>query len=195
LDKHDLHTLQILEEIEKNHHLPTQRELARKLNVSLGLTNAFIKRLSNKGLFKVTNIPKNRIKYILTPKGFAEKSRLSYEYIQVSYQFYKGARHKLRSLFSDFAKTGVQRIVFYGVGELAEIAYISLQETTIHLVAIVDDNNNIGETFIKDIVKDPVTLGSLSFDKILITTIKTRDNILDKLVEIGVSKSKVTFLE
>lgn len=72
MDHQNFRTLQILEEIE-NSYGTSQRELAGKLNVSLGLVNSFMKRLAHKGYLKVTTIPKNRVKYILTPKGAAEK--------------------------------------------------------------------------------------------------------------------------
>jgi len=72
MDPQDLRSLQILEEI-GNTHSPSQRYLARKLNISLGLANSFIKRLAKKGYVKITTIPRNRVKYMLTPQGFAEK--------------------------------------------------------------------------------------------------------------------------
>jgi len=84
MDHKDIRTLKLLEEIEEN-HVQSQRELAKKLNISLGLVNSFIKRLAHKGFFKITTIPKNRVKYILTPEGAVEKTRLAYKYIQHSY--------------------------------------------------------------------------------------------------------------
>ncbi|MDF1593886.1 MAG: winged helix-turn-helix transcriptional regulator, partial [Desulfobacterales bacterium] len=138
MDNQDIRTLKILEEID-NDHVPSQRDLAKKLNVSLGLVNSFIKRLAHKGYFKITTIPKNRARYILTPKGAAEKSRLTYEYIRYSFQFYKASRKKLQKIFKTLEKENVQNIVFYGVSDLTEIAFISLQETSLQLIAVVDD--------------------------------------------------------
>jgi len=66
MDQQELRTLQLLEEIESNRS-PSQRDLATHLNISLGLVNAFMKRLAKKGYFKITNIPRNRVRYILTP--------------------------------------------------------------------------------------------------------------------------------
>ena len=86
MNKIDIRTLKILEEIE-NDHTPSQRDLSKKLNISLGLVNSFVKRLVQKGYLKITTIPKNRVKYILTPKGAAEKTRLTYQYIQHSLAF------------------------------------------------------------------------------------------------------------
>ncbi len=193
MDNQDLRTLKILEEIEKD-KTPSQRYLAGKLNISLGLVNSFIKRLAQKGLFKIKNIPKNRVKYILTPKGAAEKTRLTYKYIQYSFQFYKSAREKLRNLFYDLKKNGNKKIVFYGAGDLAEIAFISLQEVPIELVAVVDDNK-AGEIFMDFVITDSDYLSTIYFDKIIITIIDDTENILNNILKKGISRSNVAMLE
>ena len=192
MDSRDLRTLQLLEEIEKD-HTPSQRDLARKLNVSLGLVNSFIKRFAHKGYFKMTSIPRNRVKYMLTPKGAAEKTRLTYEYIQYSFHFYRGARKKLRELFKGFVAHGVRRIVFYGASEFAEIAYVALQETPLEIVAVVDDEKS-GKKYLGRVVKDPATLESVSFDRIFITAVRSRENVLERILEKGIPRDKVVML-
>ena len=109
MDPQDIRSLQILEEIEDNYN-SSQRDLARKLNISLGLVNSFMKRLAKKGYVKITTIPKNSVKYILTPQGFAEKSRLTYEFIQYSFRFYKKAFNSLEELLNDFQKRGIAKV-------------------------------------------------------------------------------------
>ena len=193
MDNQDLRTLKILEEIEKD-KAPSQRYLAGKLNISLGLVNSFIKRLAQKGLFKVKNIPKNRVKYILTPKGAAEKTRLTYKYIQYSFQFYKSAREKLRILFYGLTKNGNKKIVFYGAGDLAEIAYISLIEVPIELVAVIDDNK-AGEIFMDFVITGSDYLSTIYFDKIIITSSDNTENILKSILKKGISRSKVAMLQ
>ena len=193
MDKTDIWTLKILEEID-NDHTPSQRDLSKKLNISLGLVNSFVKRLANKGYFKINNIPKNRVKYILTPKGAAEKTRLTYQYIQHSFEFYRNAREKLHKLFNYLNKQGVRRVIFYGTGDFAEIAFICLQETSIQLLAVVDDNQ-VGEKYLGSVVKDSASLNSLSFDRILITSMISKDKALKKVLEQGIFQSKVVMLE
>jgi DNA-binding MarR family transcriptional regulator len=192
MDHQDLRTLQLLEEMEKD-HAPSQRDLARKLNVSLGLVNSFIKRFARKGYFKITTIPRNRVKYMLTPKGAAEKTRLTYEYIQYSFQSYRGARRKLREVFKDLVAHGVRRIVFYGASDFAEIAYVSLQETPIEMVAVVDDKK-VGKEYLGRVVTDPARLESLSFDRIFITAVRSREDVLERILEKGISRNKVVML-
>ena len=189
MDPKDIRTLKILEQVD-NGRTPSQRDLAGELNISLGLVNSFIKRLVKKGFVKIRTIPKNRLKYILTPRGAAEKSRLTYLYIQHSYNFYKEARQKLRNLCLKLENQGINRIVFYGAGDLAEIAYISLQETAIQLIAIVDDEK-MNTRFMKFLVMDPAYLDAVSYDIILVTSINSRNAILKKIAQRGIPSDQV----
>ena len=192
MDTQDIRTLKLLEEIDKD-HTQSQRDLSDKLNISLGLVNSFVKRLANKGYFKITMIPKNRVKYILTPKGAMEKTRLTYQYLQYSFELYRGARRNLQKHFNGLVAQGVKRVVFYGVSEIAEIAYISLQETAIKMVAIVDEKK-VGKILVGKVVKDPRFLGSLSFDRILITSMKKDESQLEKILKKGIARSKIVLL-
>ena len=189
MDPIDLRTLKLLEKVD-NDGTPSQRDLARDLNISLGLVNSFIKRLAKKGYFKIGHLPKNRVRYILTPRGVAEKSRLTYEYIQYSFKFYRDARQKLRDLYAELETQGVLRIVFYGADDLAEIAYISLQQSRIKLVAVVDDDS-IGKKFMQFTVAHPDRIESLWFDRILIATINSTEPIFEKIAAMGISASRV----
>jgi DNA-binding MarR family transcriptional regulator len=185
----DIRTLNFLEKVHDD-NTASQRDLARDLNISLGLVNSFVKQLAKKGYFKVTHVPKNRIRYILTPKGIAEKSRLTYERIQYSYKFYKAARKKLRNLYIELEKQGIRRIVFYGVSELTEIAYVSLLESNIKLAAVVDEER-ADSKFLGFRVGRPSQLESLLFDIILITSIESMDPILNRITNLGISLESV----
>lgn len=189
MDNKDIRTLKILEKFD-NDVVPSQRDLARDLNISLGLVNSFIKRLVKKGYFKARHVPKNRMRYFLTPKGASEKTRLTYEYIQHSYNFYKEARQKLRDLYIELESQNVSSIVFYGAGDLAEIAYLSLQETNIKLVAVVDDEKK-GKRFTRYIVEHPDRLDALTFDRILITSLNFKESIYQRIAGLGLPAESV----
>jgi len=189
MDNKDIRTLKILEKFD-NDVVPSQRDLARDLNISLGLVNSFIKRLVKKGYFKARHVPKNRMRYFLTPKGASEKTRLTYEYIQHSYNFYKEARQKLRDLYTELESQNVSSIVFYGAGDLAEIAYLSLQETNIKLVAVVDDEKK-GKRFTRYIVEHPDRLDALTFDRILITSLNFKESIYQRIAGLGLPSESV----
>ena len=86
MEKEDLHILRLMGEIDRDGD-HSQRELSQRLDLSLGLVNTFLKRLVSKGYSKVTTLPKNRLKYFLTPEGIARKSKLTVEYLHYSMNF------------------------------------------------------------------------------------------------------------
>ena len=77
----------------------SQRSMAGDLGIALGLTNAYLKRCVKKGLIKVSQAPANRYAYYLTPKGFAEKSRLTTEFLSQSLNLFRHARAECTELF------------------------------------------------------------------------------------------------
>ena len=95
MDQASQRDLRILREISESQDI-TQRGLAKTLGIALGLTNLYLKRLARKGYIKISTIPPNRLKYLLTPQGIAEKSRLTYEYISFSLVLYRQTRQQLR---------------------------------------------------------------------------------------------------
>jgi DNA-binding MarR family transcriptional regulator len=193
MDHHELKTLQLLDELDRDGFC-TQRNLAKKLDVSLGLVNSFIKRLVHKGYVKITTIPKNRLKYILTPVGVAEKTKLTYDYIQHSYYFYKIARNGLKNLFESYESNGIQRIVLYGVSPFSEIAYLSVQETDLEIAAVIDDEK-VGEMFMQMKILSPERLLLISFDCVLITGLKQIDRMYEYLIQLDIPGKKITRLD
>lgn len=124
----------------------TQRRLSKSLGIALGLTNLYLKRLARKGHIKITTIPSNRVKYLLTPKGFAEKTRLTYEYMAFSLDLYGASRRTLREALAPLVADGTKRFALYGTGEAAELAYLTLREMGIEPVAVF--GNGGGEQFL-----------------------------------------------
>ena len=191
MDVKDIRKLQLLEEISAENTI-SQRDLSQTLNISLGLVNTFVKRLVKKGYCKVRTIPRNRVKYILTPAGVMEKTRLTYEYISSSYQYLKDAKRRLQSLYSGFEKEGNKDIVFYGAQELAEIAYLSLQGTNLRLVSVVDPEE-AGRNFNALVVEKAQKLKHMDYDILLITTLNDHNKVMDDILRIGVPKEKIRF--
>ena len=184
MDQDKLRTLKLLEAIDSGDRV-TQRELAQDLNISLGLVNAFMKRLAKKGYFKITTIPSNRVKYLLTPKGMREKSRLTYEYIRYSIGFYRQIREILLGLFDRLQQEGVQRIALYGCGEVAELAHLFLQNTSIRLAGVFDDTAD-GKKFFGQVVQSCEALAEDGFGYVLLTYTENIQRHKDRLVQAGV---------
>ena len=183
--------LLLLTELERDGAI-TQRSLSMKLGVALGLTNLYLKRLARKGYIKITTIPSHRIRYLLTPQGFTEKSRLTYLYMQYSLSHYRDIRARLRGRLTQATAEGVRRLVIYGTGELAEMAYLSMKEMNLTLVGFIDDGKR--EHFLSYPVSGPEAIIDWEFDAVLLTDLENGDKHHEHLVEQHVPQSKILTL-
>ncbi len=129
--------LSVLTSIERDSTI-TQRKLANELGIALGLANAYLRRCVRKGLIKMSQVPLNRYAYYLTPQGFAEKSRLTAEYLAVSLDFFRRSRSDCVALFRQCEALGWRRVALYGAGDLAEIAILSASETAVEVICVID---------------------------------------------------------
>jgi DNA-binding MarR family transcriptional regulator len=138
-DREEALTLEILNAIEARSDV-TQRHLADRLGVALGLANSYLKRCVRKGLVKITQAPANRYLYYLTPQGFTEKSRLTGQYLFASLDFYRRAGASMERALAECEARGARRVLFAGVSELAEIAAIRGQDVALEIVGTFDPN-------------------------------------------------------
>lgn len=192
MDKQDIHILRLMGEIEQDGG-SSQRELSRRLNLSLGLINTFLKRLVRKGYFKVKTMPGNRVKYFLTPEGVARKTRLTVEYLRYSTRFYRDIKKVLMDKYRELEEAKVGSLIFFGVGEVAELAYLYLQLTGIRLVGVVDDKADRG-SFFDFTVEGVDRLERADWDAILLTRLDDMDNDIRSLAERGVDRARIVTL-
>src|SRR3984957_3557519 len=115
-----------------------QRALARQIGTSVGLVNALVHRAVHKGLIKIKEAPARRYAYYLTPKGFAEKSRLVAEYLDYALSFFRTARQEYNDVFARCPAAGARRVILCGAGELAEIATLAANGVDVELVGVYD---------------------------------------------------------
>jgi DNA-binding MarR family transcriptional regulator len=170
----------------------TQRALAARLGIALGLTNLYLKRLVRKGYVKVTTIPPNRIRYLVTPRGVAQKSRLTYEYMRYSLRLYREARQALREALRPLAQGDKQRVALYGTGEAAELAYLTLRELGVEPAAVLDGSECRG--FLGQIVRPIDAVGGQEYDRIVIATLDAPDAVIAALERRGVSRHRMITL-
>ncbi len=116
----------------------SQRNISRELNVALGLANAYLKRCVRKGWIKIQQVPRRRYAYYLTPQGFAEKTRLTGQYLTASFNFFRRARNQISELMRQCTENGWHRVAFIGVSELAEVGTLCAHDYPIKVVAIAD---------------------------------------------------------
>jgi DNA-binding MarR family transcriptional regulator len=182
-------SLQILDELSKNDSL-TQRDLSNGLGIALGLVNSYIKNLIKKGYITVKAIPSKRYAYYLTPKGFAEKTRLTYDLLHDYTRVYREARKSFKQLFQDLQTAGKQKIVFAGADETAEIAYLTLQETRLVLLDVLDDDA-AGKDFFGRPIRKLEAVRDMQYDIILVASYLKRNELYEQLIHLGVDKDVI----
>jgi DNA-binding Lrp family transcriptional regulator len=179
--------LKLLEAVEEDSRV-TQRTLATKLGIALGLTNVYLKRLVRKGYIKCVNVQSNRISYLITPRGIVEKARLTYEFLDYSLHLYGEVRQHLRGVLQECAAAG-RRVAIYGRGEAAELAYLSLKESGLEPVAIFDVDG--GQEFLGMPVRPVREHVDVIYDLMIVATLDSSEAQLAALTSAGVVPTKL----
>jgi len=180
----EMRELELLQELEKN-PIISQRELSHKFGIALGVTNACLKRMARRGWIRITGFNHHKIGYYLTPTGFAEKAKLTLHLISWTVQHYSTLKDIIGERFLEMQNKGVERIVFYGVGDEMEIAYVTLQGVNLELVGIVEDEEKMNRKEIFGFeLKDVRQVGTLQVDAVLITSLLDQTERIEKLKKI-----------
>ena len=186
--------LKVLEHVSDNANL-TQRRLAKELEVALGLVNLLVRRVVKKGYVKLVNVQKNRIRYLITPQGIAEKTRLTYQFLEYSLNLHRRVRQLLKENLARVAAVGGRNVALIGTGEVAELAYLTLKEMDMNLVAIVDDQA-AGATFLGQPVPSFETLAHVLFDCGIVGSLNgSVEQLRSRLQAIGVPEEKILLIE
>jgi DNA-binding MarR family transcriptional regulator len=168
--------LGLLESVERD-GAQSQRKLASDLGIALGLVNAYLKRCVKKGLLKIGQAPPRRYAYYLTPHGFAEKSRLTVEYLSSSFSFFRRARGDCSAVLKAAHAKNWNRVVLIGVSDLAEIATICALEQGVTIVAVVDAKS-AADLFVGAPVVPSLAAAPGEFDAAVVTDLQaTRESV------------------
>lgn len=192
----------ILDQLESQRPL-TQRTLSSDLGIALGLTNLLIRRLVKKGWVRVSRVSPRRIRYLITPAGVAAKARLTREYFLSSLMFYRDSRERMRERLAVIATAAAQgaearpRVAFYGVGDVAEVAYVCLQETNLELVGVVDPRHT--GAFFRMAVHPPSALAGTSlagepFSRLIVMPLQDEPDVRANLEARNVPLDAVSWL-
>lgn len=167
--------LQIVQELSEEEGL-SQRDIFLRLGMAQGLVNRYLKRLALKGWIKLSTAPPQRMLYWLTPKGLAEKSRLTYEFVSCTYKLYREAHKNASNRLHELArKQKVRRVLFYGAEPAAEVAALSLLENKLKLVGVADEEAK-GQAFLGGRVLGIDDLDRLDYDAILFVKHSRKDD-------------------
>jgi hypothetical protein len=197
------HDRLILEAIASGQRV-TQRSLANHMGVALGLINLLVRRLVSKGHVKVSGIGTRHVRYLMTPKGWEALGLATRASLENTLHLYTETRERIRrGLDSVSARCptdpdGKKRVVFYGAGDVAEIAFVSLQNTDLTLVGIVDDVRTglfFGIPISKPAEISAGTIGGIRYDLVVVTSFIHTDTICASLHALGILDHRLCSLE
>src|SRR5690349_9676278 len=161
----------------------SQRRIAAELGIALGLVNAYLRRCVKKGLVKVHDAPARRYAYYLTPQGFAEKSRLTVQYLSDSFSFFRMAKSDCARVLELAKARGFSRLVLAGKSDLAEIAMLCGVEAGVAIVAVVDPRSEDARFLGVELCK---SFGEVTaeFDAVVVTDVARAKASFDTALEV-----------
>jgi DNA-binding MarR family transcriptional regulator len=182
--------LQLLEALEQEATI-TQRSLATRLGIALGLTNLYLKRLIRKGYVKCITVSPNRLVYSLTPRGVSRKARLTFEFMKYSLDFYRDARQLLRRSLA-VAVAEQQRVAIYGTGDAAELVFLLLRDLGLDLVGVFGPEG--GGRFLGFPVQPVADHAQVAFDVLVVAQLERPRGVRKLLRQCGVPDEKILML-
>jgi DNA-binding MarR family transcriptional regulator len=190
MDVESRRDLQLLEALEQESRI-TQRTLAGRLGIALGLTNLYLKRLIRKGYVKCVTVSPNRLVYSLTPRGVARKARLTYEFMKYSLDFYRDARQHLRRSLTQ-AVAPQKRVAIYGTGDAAELVFLLVRDMGLELVAVFGPEQD--GLFLGFPVRPISEHAAIPYDVLIVATLERPAGTRKILERCGVPSDRVLML-
>ena len=139
LNTNELAVLESLHGVDKS---ISQRELARRTGLSVGLINAVMKKLVYTGYVKTSHLNRRSVEYLLTPSGFAQTALKSYRYMLRTVREYRAIQTRLHVLVNKLKSDGVSKFYLHGDGELAELVSVFFESEDVGTL-----NRNLPEAF------------------------------------------------
>jgi hypothetical protein len=182
----ELRTLTLFNTVERKPEI-NQRQLARELDVSLGLTNTYFQRVLKKGWIRAQEVKPRRWLYFLTPQGALEKSRLSLFYLHRTLNSFRELKSKGDEHLRILSKKGVRGIHLCGEIDLTEVLSFCFSGVEIELLSVIPE---------KDLLEDRLQNGKpalpelKSGELILLASLEHRTSLAEFLVQQGLQKNQ-----
>lgn len=121
----------IMTEISENQTI-TQRELSRKLGLSLGSVNVLINKMAKEGLIKMEQTSQRQVFYMLTPVGAMEKARKTVQYLKVHYRAIYETKEKIKMVLNELGEKHDVIYILTHDNEMNEIIEVAINEQQVH---------------------------------------------------------------
>ena len=178
----------LMSEISENENI-TQRELSKKLNLSLGSVNILIKKMIKEGLIKMNQVSTRQVFYMLTPAGIIEKTKKTGNYIKIHYNAINETKEKIKKALEEINKEYDTIYVLKVESDINQVLNATLDEyigkDADFDIRVVDINQKIN---IHD--KESLVLVYLSEDEDIVEEYKEIEGIDDLISKLQEYNSK-----
>ena len=117
----------IMSEVSENENV-TQRELSKKLGVSVSTVNVLMNKMIREGLIKMTQVSQKQVLYMLTPVGMMEKAQKTVRYLKGHYRAIYETKEKIKSILDELNQENDVIYVLMGNDEMSEILSVAIHE-------------------------------------------------------------------
>ncbi len=182
--------LQLLSEIASGRPI-TQRELAKRGGLALGLVHALMHRLIDLGYVQAVAVTPTRLLYRITEQGLQEHARLAQAHLEESLATYRALRVSFARALAPIVTASQPRVVLCGTGDAAEIASLILQRHGVAPSAIVDDGPGCPPWFLGHRVHRLSDLSTLTVDWAVVAAPSSAARFLEALARTMIPKERI----
>lgn len=180
-----LNQLNILREIAANAHV-TQAELGTRCSLSVAMVNNYMKELCAAGLLEYHRKTTKSVTYHLTPSGIQNLHTLQLEHIDEMVAMFAAAKEQIRARIVIQAPAGLDRVVLFGSGHLAQLAFHALELAGANILGVCDDNPEaIGHDFCGREVLNPSQIRYLVPDAVVVADSDRTEEICRNLSSVS----------
>jgi DNA-binding MarR family transcriptional regulator len=192
--RENLGVLAVMEALEGQEE-PTQRQIAQATGLNLKKVNYTLQKLLEKGYVKFQRARQNPNKraylYILTPSGLRMKSKLTYNFLKFTMDFYTRMEEKLASCVDEIEAAGVGRIVLYGASDVARILVGMIETRPVQVTGVVDPAYDGLEYIGCPVLQLDELARNANWDRVLVTTVEDPEEAERQLEQAGVSADRI----
>ena len=181
--------LRLLEEVDSSPD-QSQRQLAHRLGIALGVANLLVRSLARKGYIRMTRLGWRRWAYALTPAGVARKLHLTVAYIERFVDHYRRVRLLLREDLSQLPLNTESRVAILGTTEVAELVYLALKDLGVEDIEVFDTTPTVTK-FLGMRVQALESMVPAYYSKVVIAAAGNTDKLRGELAACGVSGSQI----
>ncbi len=183
--------LRFLEEVGQTPEV-SQRHLAHRVGVALGVTNLLVRNLTKKGYIQVSQVGWKRWAYVVTPAGISRRAQLTFAYIDQFLGHYRRVRRLIGQDLDALTMSPESRIAVYGTNELAELVYLAARNMGVTNIDFCDSDGPA--VFLGSPVKSLDSIATGDYVKVLVAFSEGLEARCQDLRDAGVERSRIVTL-